>query len=531
MLTEPNRSPHENESRLRLAINATGIGTWDLNPLTGEMVCSERCHEIFGVPVGGKTDWETWVSCLHPEDRESTLELIRRSFDKNGSGRYKCEYRIYRIDTKALRWLEAEGQAFFDASGQVVRFVGAILDVTDRKRNETELQEAIRAAESANLAKSHFLANISHEIRTPLGAILGFSELLQEPNLPEVERDLFIETIQRNGRQLTLLINDLLDLSKAEAGRIDFEKIEFSLPELLCDVCTSLLIAAREKSIELRVESEGLIPERIQSDPTRLRQILLNIVGNAIKFTSEGEVKMKVKFSGGPTPQVRFEVLDTGCGIPDEQRRRLFRPFSQGDSSTTRQYGGTGLGLALSRKLARALGGDTVLESSSEKGSCFVVTVDAGEASLHCLREKPDLCPESPQRKPIERTRSLEGIRVLVADDAADNRFLVSRSLSAQGAQVVSVENGLQAVERALQQDFDLILMDVQMPALDGLSATEELRGRGYQKPIVALTAYAMREEIERCLKSGCNSHLTKPVRLQTLVEAVEKFGRGYVTS
>ncbi len=403
-------------------------------------------------------------------------------------------------------------------------FTAYARDITDRIRDEAELLRTRDLAEAASRSKSAFLANVSHEIRTPLGAILGFSELLLDPRLADDDRRQYVETIVRNGRDLTRLVDDVLDLSKVEAGRLEIEPLPFALPAFLDEILQSLGVKAREKGVALRLETEGPLPATVTSDPTRLRQILFNVVGNAIKFTSQGSVRLTTRVRGGASgsgqgAKLEFVVSDTGRGVAPDQAGNLFQSFVQADSSTTRIFGGTGLGLVLSRRLARMLGGDVELTASTPgAGSTFTVTVEAGELG----RSAADPEKQKPNAPPIEKP--LAGVRVLVADDARDNQLLFRRVLANKGAAVDVVDNGAEAVRQALAQPYDVVLMDIQMPVLDGYDATKELRRRGFTGPIIALTAHAMKDERVRCLNSGCTDHLPKPVGHDILVDTVSRY-------
>jgi signal transduction histidine kinase/CheY-like chemotaxis protein len=379
-------------------------------------------------------------------------------------------------------------------------------------------------AEASNCAKSDFLASVSHEIRTPLGAMLGFVELLKNPRIAPGDHLTYVETIERNGRELVHLLDDILDIAKVEAGCFEVEQMPFELPRLLEDVILSLGVRASAKGIALTITSEGPLPALVCSDPTRLRQILVNVVGNAIKFTAGDNVEVRVKTR--PGERLVFVVKDSGVGISEAERSKLFQPFRQVGSQTTRLFGGAGLGLALSRKLAQQLGGDVVLESSEVGvGSSFVVSITQGKADSSGDGALPKLDAEL--SAPLwQLERPLAGLRVLVAEDAPDSRYLIERLLVGSGAGVALAENGAVAVERAMAEHFDVLLMDIQMPVVDGYEATRDLRRRGYLRPIIALTAHAMRDERERCLAAGCDDHLTKPLAASLLMEAITRHAR-----
>jgi len=392
------------------------------------------------------------------------------------------------------------------------------------KSNEAlqKVEKLVQEAESANQTKSLFLANMSHEIRTPLGVILGFTDLLIEPSLSSSDRMKYAEIINRNGTLLTQLIDDILDLSKVEAGHFGVERLPVSLANVLSDVSTVMKVRATNKGLGYSVISDSPIPDLIYTDPTRLRQILLNIIGNAIKFTDRGSVKVSLKIESDMPGKIFIAVEDTGLGIEPESGNRLFEWFTQADASTTRKFGGTGLGLALSRKFARALGGDLELVSSGPTGTKFVISISIDAATETSSTSKQQNLIE--ENRPATPTPHLAGLRVLVVDDSADNRLLIESILRRKGIIVETADNGRMGVDMALGKTYDIILMDIQMPVLDGLQATAELRKRGYKKPIVALTAHAMNEEREKTRFAGANAHLTKPIEIATLLSTVAKY-------
>jgi hypothetical protein len=370
-------------------------------------------------------------------------------------------------------------------------------------------------AENANRVKSMFLANMSHEIRTPLGAILGFAELLRDCNLPEEERQQYLDIIHRTGTNLTKIINSILDLAKVEEGHIEIENSPFNLPELLNDVHSLLELRCVEKSIDLQFNKQGYVPDIVRTDALRLRQILMNILGNAIKFTDHGKVSLTYEVHGS---DLVFYIRDTGVGLTPEQQGLLFKTFSQVDESHIRRYEGTGLGLALSRKLARMLGGDVkLLNSISGLGSEFEVRI-----KYELVESEPKSIPQPAYRQTTKP--ELEGKNILIVEDLAENRLLLERVLKKYGLSTTMATNGSEGVEAALKGNYDVVIMDIQMPVMDGYTATRKLRGQGYFKPILALTAHAMKDDRAKCLEAGYTDYLTKPVQTNELVQMLAKY-------
>jgi len=405
---------------------------------------------------------------------------------------------------------------------QVAQLEAAAEQIRDQS---LALQAEKERADEANVAKSEFLANMSHEIRTPMTAILGYADLLRQRLSDPTDHEA-IDTIRRNGDYLLAIINDILDLSKIESGRLDVECIPCSPAELAADVISTVRERAEQKQLSLQLEFDGAIPAQIESDPFRLRQVLINLIGNAIKFTSAGGVRLVLRFAS--PAELQFDIIDTGIGMMADQVERIFQPFTQADASMTRRYGGTGLGLAISKRLVDRLGGRLTVQSEIGKGSTFRLAITVPNPEQLTMIAPRGVIEEISPPVAIEADKTQLSCRVLLADDGPDNRRLLEYILRKAGADVAIAGNGQAAMELALAAEcegrpFAVILMDMQMPVLDGYGATELLRSLGYVRPIIALTAHAMTGDREKCLKAGCTDYAAKPIDRMRLIAQVAR--------
>ena len=395
-----------------------------------------------------------------------------------------------------------------------------------------DLLEANVRAESATQAKSDFLANMSHEIRTPMTAILGFSESLRDSSLSESERLDFINIICRNGSHLLGIVNDILDLSKVESGKLRMEYTTCESCRFISDVANLDRIQVESKNLTFKIEYDGAIPATFRTDVARLRQILINLIGNAIRFTDAGSIGIMTRLvHDGDNPQMQFDVTDTGRGMSPDTVAGLFQPFNQADSSTTREFCGTGLGLTISKRFAVLLGGDvTLVRTEVGVGSTFRATVATGDLKGVTMLADPIAATKRKKEAPAVKTtdsQDLSNRRILLAEDGPDNQRLISIILKLAGAAVTVAGNGELAVEAAFAArdeglGFDCILMDMQMPVLDGYEAAAQLRSRGYTGPIIALTAHAMTGDRDKCIQAGCDDHATKPINRKRLIEMIQ---------
>ncbi|MFO0843963.1 MAG: ATP-binding protein [Gemmataceae bacterium] len=488
---------------LHQAAVAARVAAWDCDLTTGQMTWSDNFEEVLG--VGGRLtrSLEGFLTAVAPEDHALVRGVIDEALADPVRGDLDLiEFRVG--PAPPYRWVEGGGRLFRDADGRPSRIMGTVTDVTHRRAAGDEVRRA-------SDAKSHFLASMSHEMRTPLNGVIGMVELLAQTRVTEQQRG-YLDTLGKSAESLLALVNDVLDISKVEAGRLDLEEIAFDPRQLARDALGVVSQQARRKGLALSSRLDPGLPAAVRGDPGRLRQILLNLLSNAVKFTDHGEVELAVELVAG-RPALRFSVRDTGVGIAPERQRAIFEPFAQGDASTARTHGGTGLGLTIASRLVELMGGRLSVSSEPGRGSTFAFAVPLEAAQL------------SPAPGLPAATRPEPRARVLLAEDNTVNQQVLTLLLEKAGYLVGVVGNGREAVERLQREPFDLVLMDVQMPQMDGLRAARLIRQRekavGGHVPIVAVTANAVQGERQRCLAAGMDDYLSKPVRGSELFAVV----------
>ncbi|MDX2315183.1 MAG: ATP-binding protein [Gammaproteobacteria bacterium] len=510
-----NDALREGTQSLAKAEEVAHIGHWRWHLNDEHVDMSTTLCRLYGVdPDRFEATFESIQAMYHPDD----AQIVKAALDKVMSDGESVEFeaRIIRPDGQE-RWLISLGQGERNDTGQVVSLFGVSQDITERKISETLLGTAKDEAESANRAKSEFLAMMSHEIRTPMNGVLGLIGLLLDTSLDSEQRR-FTEMARESGENLLAVLNGVLDLSKLEAGKLELERSDFSVAELMAGVLDLLGASARKKDLWLHYEPAEDVPDHVRGDAGRLRQVLLNLVSNAVKFTDKGGVSISVsKSSELVTEGVRlhFEVTDTGIGIPETKQARLFQPFSQVEASHASRYGGTGLGLTISKKLVELMNGQIGFQTRSGNGSSFWFHVDFSKPK----DESPAVEEHAPAAPGARNTG-----RILLAEDSTTNAMIAVTMLRKAGHSVDSVSNGLEVVEAARTLPYDVILMDVSMPELDGFQATARIRalpGKTADIPIIAITANAMQGDREKCLAAGMNDYISKPVHRDELLDKV----------
>ena len=507
-LADARREAQVNARRLRIALGAARAGVYEIDHAGQGFWGSPEFHRMLGRKIHYPDVREAVWPMIHPDDR-AALTAAADSWRRTGDwGALSVDARLITASGQE-RWMRIFHEVRNDAAGRARKAFGMILDIDEAKRAELALVQAERAAQAASEAKAQFLANMSHEIRTPMNGVLGVMHLLRRQGLPGDASELLDEALGC-GQMLSTLLDDVIDISRIEAGRLEISCEPVEPRELLRGVARLMAGQAEHKGLTLEIDAPDL--GWIDTDPTRLRQALFNLIGNAVKFTLQGSVTVRARrLDAGSGPQIAFDVIDTGVGVPKEAQARLFERFEQGDASTTRRFGGSGLGLAITRRLAEMLGGEVVFQSEPGLGSRFTLTIAA----------PPAAAPASIERAPAD---ILAGLRILLVEDNSTNQLVASRILEQLGAIVHTADDGLSGVEAARNGGFDLVLMDVQMPGIDGLEASRRIRalpGPAARTPIIALTANVMAHQRASYAAAGMDGVAAKPISPSALIAEI----------
>jgi PAS domain S-box-containing protein len=500
----------------------THSGSWEQDLVTGRNYWSREACNIFGLePQDEGPQTIEFDSMIHPEDRSCYLDAIRDALRLGKTS--NLDVRIV-LTNGTIKHIHAIGKPQYNELGRVVKLHGAIMDITEWKDAKEALIKAKVQAEQAAIAKSQFLSTMSHEIRTPMNAVIGFTHLLMQD--PREDQKEYLKTLKFSAENLLVLINDILDFSKIEAGKIEFEEVEFSVRELISNIKQATVQKASEKNIQLKLLVDEDIPEIVTGDPVRLGQIITNLVSNAVKFTSKGRVTICTTLvsTNSSKTTINFEVKDTGIGIPKEKRESIFESFTQASSDTTRKYGGTGLGLTITRRLLELQGSEIRLKSKEGEGSVFSFDLTFGSSTKKISKSKTH------NHKMYKE--SLKGTRVLIAEDNQINVVLAKEFFRRWEVDCDVADNGIIALQLVKTNDYDLVLMDLQMPEMDGYETTEEIRklsGVKYKDlPIVALTASAMLNIQDRAFIVGMNDYISKPFNPDELYSKIKQYSRHF---
>ena len=501
----------DSRERLLLATESAGLGIWDLDIRTNRLEWDDGMHQLYGVSpdtFGGRID--DWVNTLLPDRKDDVVATFQKALQTDDL--LVLTMPVRRQNDGEIRILDSQARIIRDSAGESCRVVGICRDITDEENARQALAEAKTVADEANRAKSEFLANMSHEIRTPMSGIIGLSQISLDSDDATLLRER-LRKIHQSGRLLLGIINDILDFSKIEAGKLEIDPQPFLLPSLLDNLDSLFSDMAASKDLRLSHVLDESLGIAYIGDQLRLRQVLTNLLGNAIKFTDHGCVSLDVSLSYiDDQPWLTFCVQDTGIGISEEQQRKLFVAFSQADSSITRRYGGSGLGLTISKRLVEAMGGTGIqVESGLNEGACFRFSLPMAQ----CSAAQEQLLLQS-RPASVDPASKLEG-NILLVEDNPINQEVARSLLEKMGLSVELAFNGVEALNLFANQHYDLILMDIQMPEMDGYEATRQLRLSGCQQPIIALTAAAMVEDQNKAINAGMNGHLAKPIDIQEL--------------
>lgn len=518
---------HLKEDLLRESQSLSKMGSFRWEIATGSTLWTEQVFHILGLsPEKTRPSYDLFHSLIVPEDRihfENAMQKSRKGL------RALVDVRMKKQGHHEPIWIRCNGRTEFDQFGNPIFVFGTVQDVTEIRRTEQALIIAKNEAQQSSQAKSEFLARMSHEIRTPMNAIMGMAELLKETKLSE-DQQYYISIFRRAGESLMALINDILDLSKIEAGEVSIENIPFDLKKLLGEVEEIMRPRAQEKGLTASFEISPGLNLALMGDPFKLRQVMINLISNSIKFTKQGTIRLLISKNPTKKDSLMISVSDTGVGIPEDKQSLIFQKFSQADSSITRRFGGTGLGLAISKSLVELMGGQIWFRSREDMGTTFFFTTPYREQIHHKMNAKfSALANADFADTPEDLHQKERKVRILLVDDTEDNRVLFTHFLRPQPFEIIEAQNGLEALDKIKSGEFDIIFMDVQMPEIDGYAVTDRIRKWEKEQhrnptPIIALTAHALSEDRQKSLNAGCNDHIAKPFKRETLVNVINRY-------
>ncbi len=507
----------QSEAMLVESQQLTHSGSWEADLVTGENYWSDEAFRIFGLePDANGPATDLFYKMIHPDDKELYKTRVKEAINQQTPSSF--DIRIVLPDGK-IKYIRAIGKPFVNAAGKVTKLYGAIQDIDSYKKSEAELIKAKELAEQAAIAKSQFLSTMSHEIRTPMNAVIGFTHLLLQLD-PKPEQVEYLNILKFSSENLLVLINDILDFNKIEAGKIEFEEVDFNLSRLIDNIRLAQIQRAQEKNVKLKLMMDGDLPKAVIGDPVRLGQILTNLISNAVKFTKEGKVVISATLVEKQKDYtvIDFEVEDTGIGIAADKIDHIFESFTQASSDTTRKFGGSGLGLTISKRLLELQGSKINVKSELGKGSVFSFS----------MKFKNSAKQLSPVLDNIQDIRSLKGTRILIAEDNQINVLLAKQFMKQWDVECDVAENGVIAYQLIQTNNYDLVLMDLQMPEMDGYETTEKVRrlpGTKYAKlPIIALTASAMLDIKDKAFESGMNDYVSKPFNPDDLYRKIATY-------
>lgn len=498
---------------IKEAQRLANFGIWSFDIVSGLVDWSDEVYEIFDIELGTKIDYQVYSSKIHPDDIERVNKTVQDSIENQSP--YSIEHRLA-LKNDDVKYISATGRVITNSHGEVTKLIGSIQDVTKRVEHEKELIEAKETAEELGSLKQEFLANMSHEIRTPMSSIMGFARLLLSGKLPEKEYK-YAELIYHAGENLLTIINDILDFSKMEAGKLTIESVAFNLQDILQQAHELHLERAKDKGLRLLLDVSKSVPKGMKGDSVRLSQILNNLLSNAIKFTNKGFVELSADvITTRKQDLLVLKIADSGIGIPADKVDKVFNSFEQGEGSITRKYGGTGLGLSITKTIVELMGGNIKVSSVDGEGTTFSVTIPLDAAKS---------IETNPENFDFNMPFNFSNYKILLAEDNPNNQLLASAYLTKVNAKVDMANDGLEALEYLNRENYDIILMDIQMPRMDGISCANTIRANAEWNhiPIVALTAHALKEEKQKMLDAGMNGYLSKPFKPAELYKAIRE--------